>query len=733
MKKVVFFALVSVLLLNLAIASHGKALKQSDLPNLEPKLQRVIAKAGIKQLLAEDIVQSGKMEGQILPKLRGFGHTALDLFSDNEVCMTVDFTFGEQQGVLSLLFRWIGLKPILVDWSHWLVNTEVSDDISEDTHWTPEESPYYVTGGVSIHGGVTLTIEPGTLVRFRKFTDPQRIELWVSGDGGKLLSQGTDANPVIFTSNCDFEDLDEIQGMGWESSDWGGIRTDWNDNITVMHTTLEYAASAVGTWEREGQIIVSDSMLRKCAYGVETNGWSSVTVTNNIISDCGNTAIYVEFWEPDAGGDIIGNMITTHPDSWSWGGICINGGIPNISGNVITGNNFDCGIRAEWLKPSAVIMENTINSLDWANNGIWVGEIAEGDCTISGNEVTGSFDVGIGLESIFNGMVTSNTITSSDSSWTGIAAWSGDCTISENEITGSFEHGIMLESFNGVVSSNTIISPPSSSWACIAAWHGEMEISDNYIEGYFDTGIFVENLGPDGLVNGNTIIGQREDEPLPIAINIDGGEPTVETNIISGVFDQAIIAVAGSNATISGNEVTGSFWVGITANEGEPTISSNTIEGYFSRGIWTEHVGSGAQVIGNMIIGAVDEILPVAIQITGGEPTVDANIIPVGAFDHVIHVEDGSTAKITNHCSLTGNYGVYCENSAPQIHFNNIEGNAECGVHNETPDTQVDATENWWGDVSGPFHPDLNPTGQGNCVSDGVIFDPWLLEPVCVD
>ena len=628
MKKVVFFALVSVLLLNLAIVSHGKVLKQSDLPNLEPKLQRVIAKAGIKQLLAEDIVQSGKMERQILPKLRDFGHTALDLFSDNEVCMTADFSFGEQQGVLSLLFRWEGLMPRLVYWSYWLVNTEVSDDISEDTTWTPAGSPYYVTGGVSIHGGITLTVEPGTVVRFRKFTDWQKMELWVDGDGGTLLSED-----ATFTSSCDLEHLDEIQGVSWENSDWGGIRTEWNGNITVSNTVLEYAASAVGAWDREGQIIVSDSMLKKCTNGVETSGSSSVTVTNNTISDCGNTAIYVEFWEPGAGGDITGNTITTHPYSWSWGGICINGGIPNISGNVITGNNFDNGINADWLGPSAVIMGNTINSLDWSNDGI---DVYEGECTISGNEVIGSFDVGIGV-SDFYGMVTSNTIFFPGGwGWSGIAAWSGDCTISENEVTGSFEHGIMLESFNGMVTSNTIISPPSSSWACIAAWHGEMEISDNYIEGYFDIGIFVENLGPNGLVIGNAIIGQRVDEPLPFAINIDGGEPTVDANIISG------------------------------------------------------------------------------------------------AFDHVIHVVAGSTAIITNHCSLTGNYGVYCENSTPQIHDNDIEGNTECGVYNETPDGwTVYAENNWWGHDTGPYHPELNPNGQGDCVSDSVAFDPWLPGPVC--
>ncbi|NUO20180.1 T9SS type A sorting domain-containing protein [bacterium] len=37
-----------------------------------------------------------------------------------------------------------------------------------------------------------------------------------------------------------------------------------------------------------------------------------------------------------------------------------------------------------------------------------------------------------------------------------------------------------------------------------------------------------------------------------------------------------------------------------------------------------------------------------------------------------------------------------------------------------------DASENWWGDSTGPFHPSLNPDGLGTEVGNGVIFEPWL-------
>jgi len=67
------------------------------------------------------------------------------------------------------------------------------------------------------------------------------------------------------------------------------------------------------------------------------------------------------------------------------------------------------------------------------------------------------------------------------------------------------------------------------------------------------------------------------------------------------------------------------------------------------------------------------------------------------------------------------------------IENNDIEGNSVFGVSNANPGFLppfiVNAQNNWWGDASGPFHPNLNPGGQGNPVSDGVLFEPVLTSP----
>ena len=72
------------------------------------------------------------------------------------------------------------------------------------------------------------------------------------------------------------------------------------------------------------------------------------------------------------------------------------------------------------------------------------------------------------------------------------------------------------------------------------------------------------------------------------------------------------------------------------------------------------------------------------------------------------------------------------------IHYNNIVGTTEYGVQDYNGDNDVNATNNWWGDASGPYHPTSwtydtttvgpNP-GLGDQVSDYVLYEPWLKGP----
>ncbi len=71
--------------------------------------------------------------------------------------------------------------------------TKVSGEIFVDTTWDLMGSPYLMQGSVTILEGVTLTVEPGVVVK----AGSTLVEVSVLG---ALLSLGTESDPIIYTS-----------------------------------------------------------------------------------------------------------------------------------------------------------------------------------------------------------------------------------------------------------------------------------------------------------------------------------------------------------------------------------------------------------------------------------------------------------------------------------------------------------------------------------------------------
>jgi len=94
--------------------------------------------------------------------------------------------------------------------------------------------------------------------------------------------------------------------------------------------------------------------------------------------------------------------------------------------------------------------------------------------------------------------------------------------------------------------------------------------------------------------------------------------------------------------------------------------------------------------------------------------------------------DDGLYCYVVQNLTVMGNEikncvtcGVYIKDDfTGTINFNNIHGN-NCGLDSTVSGRITDATCNWWGDTSGPYHATLNSGGLGDPVSDNVDFDPW--------
>jgi hypothetical protein len=88
------------------------------------------------------------------------------------------------------------------------------------------------------------------------------------------------------------------------------------------------------------------------------------------------------------------------------------------------------------------------------------------------------------------------------------------------------------------------------------------------------------------------------------------------------------------------------------------------------------------------------------------------------------------TVEITGSTISNNRIGIYFFGDSSldslEAHFNNIVGNSDYGVLNDGFGGTVNATHNWWGNASGPYHESENPDGLGDEVSDNVDFRPWL-------
>ncbi|MGE0020172.1 MAG: hypothetical protein AB7S72_10940 [Draconibacterium sp.] len=102
--------------------------------------------------------------------------------------------------------------------------------------WTKDKE-YVIEGFVFVNDGQTLTIEPGTVVRFAAGEGENASALIVSR-GGKIMAEGTADEPIIFTAESD----DLILSVEKEKRGlWGGLMILGNAPINVKggESTIE--------------------------------------------------------------------------------------------------------------------------------------------------------------------------------------------------------------------------------------------------------------------------------------------------------------------------------------------------------------------------------------------------------------------------------------------------------------------------------------------------------------
>lgn len=149
------------------------------------------------------------------------------------------------------------------------IGTIISGDITGNDHWTTAGMPYSLSGAVYVRPGGSLTIDPGVVVATYKVGPGQREGTLIICRGADLFVNGTQEEPVIFTSaedvatwtgsvvvtNLDGDPyVDEITTLGdpktgtWRPAclEWGSIAILGEGYISRSH----YKNSA-STWDED--------------------------------------------------------------------------------------------------------------------------------------------------------------------------------------------------------------------------------------------------------------------------------------------------------------------------------------------------------------------------------------------------------------------------------------------------------------------------------------------------
>ena len=261
-------------------------------------------------------------------------------------------------------------------------STEVNGIIFSDTTWIKANSPYNLTSPIAVASGVTLTIEPGTIVQLNEF----HLQI-----NGTLIARGTSNDPINFHGGT------PISTGGWKittgdnaySIVFSPSSTNWNQQ-TQSGCIIENAVIS-------NLVIDGGSPKIRNSFLGNIDIWGGTPeISNNTI--VGGIGVY-------AGSALIANNTVSQQNHYFWGLVAqrydrnnnviiiTRKATPFVSGNVIIGNISQVVQGIGFETENATITNNTIYGCYGRGIGFYEGT---GNALIYGNTIYDcSYGIGI--------------------------------------------------------------------------------------------------------------------------------------------------------------------------------------------------------------------------------------------------------------------------------------------------------------------------------------------------
>ncbi len=216
--------------------------------------------------------------------------------------------------------------------------TQVSSDITQDTNWTLNNSPYVIEGDILVDMNATLSIHPGVTVKFAGYYSI-RVE-------GQIHAKGTGSQGITFTSG----------EANASSGDWNQIEIINRQNISTQifeNTTFMYGTNGLFfnlTMVKDTIDDTFDVKIKNCTFrDFESSGIyyagrhgvnDSVMITGSAFNDTGQFGIRIAGEYSDNHGKpyiIANNVVSNNANGISWGGLG-QGNNCSITGNILISN-----------------------------------------------------------------------------------------------------------------------------------------------------------------------------------------------------------------------------------------------------------------------------------------------------------------------------------------------------------------------------------------------------------
>ena len=205
-----------------------------------------------------------------------------------------------------------------------------------------------------------------------------------------------------------------------------------------------------------------------------------------------------------------------------------------------------------------------------------------------------------------------------------------------------------------------------------------------------------------------------------IGTAIENGNVEIKNCEISNNLQDGM-TIVNSTVKVQNNVIANNSQSGIyVTGDNQVTIQNNTIRSNAYGILLTGNLISGVNLTQNTVLSNTQ---------SGIQLDADAynNIVVLynvlSANNKGFYVSGQASTFITNNSISYNTIGIFYEQAQDhEAHWNDIYGNI-LGM-DVSPTAVVDATYNYWGDESGPYHTSLNPAGKGNSVGgNGVNLD----------